>query len=254
MRLAEAGAAVEEEPVVCLRGRFGDGQRGCVREAVRRADHERVEGVLRVEAAALGPYAQALDHGNDGLRPHTVLRQLLAITRDPELERVLEADDVADGGSDQAEEVTFDPVAGELARHGEHERLVLERELADVAEPLPVRPVAEGLPEPSRDLLPEVLCRQLELVFHRRPDPPRLRPGGQHNSDPADHKTSECAGLFWPPGSLHRCGRRWGKPARPASLRPLLLWISRWTNLVYTDRRAPPTAGIFLAKTSLFTS
>jgi large subunit ribosomal protein L34 len=30
------------------------------------------------------------------------------------------------------------------------------------------------------------------------------------------------------------------------------VWTNRWTELVYTDRRAPPSAGIFLAKTSLF--
>src|SRR6266545_4582310 len=47
--LAEPGAAVDEERVVRLRRRLGDGQRGRVCEAVRRADHERVERVLRVE-------------------------------------------------------------------------------------------------------------------------------------------------------------------------------------------------------------
>jgi large subunit ribosomal protein L34 len=30
------------------------------------------------------------------------------------------------------------------------------------------------------------------------------------------------------------------------------VWTRRWTTLVYTDRRAPLSAGIFLAKTSLF--
>ena len=41
--------------------------------------------------------------------------------------------------------------------------------------------------------------------------------------------------------------------ASPASLRRLRLWTSRWTTRGYTERRAPPPAGIFLAKTSLFT-
>jgi large subunit ribosomal protein L34 len=31
------------------------------------------------------------------------------------------------------------------------------------------------------------------------------------------------------------------------------VWTKRWTELVYTGRRAPLPAGIFLAKTSLFT-
>jgi large subunit ribosomal protein L34 len=58
--------------------------------------------------------------------------------------------------------------------------------------------------------------------------------------------------VFTQPRSLHRCGHALGKVGPAASLRGLRLWTSRWTKLVYTDRRAPPTAGIFLAKTSLF--
>jgi len=42
-----------------------------------------------------------------------------------------------------------------------------------------------------------------------------------------------------------------GKLAPAAFLSRLRLWTSRWTKRGYTDRRAPPTAGIFLAKTSL---
>ena len=49
VRLAEAGAAVDEERVVRLRRRLGDRERGRMCEAVRRADHEEVERVLRVE-------------------------------------------------------------------------------------------------------------------------------------------------------------------------------------------------------------
>ena len=41
--------AVDEERVVGLRRRLGDRERRRVREAVRRADHEQVEGVLRVQ-------------------------------------------------------------------------------------------------------------------------------------------------------------------------------------------------------------
>jgi large subunit ribosomal protein L34 len=45
----------------------------------------------------------------------------------------------------------------------------------------------------------------------------------------------------------------WGQLPPPASLSRPRLWTSRWTTRGYTDRRAPPPAGIFLAKTSLFT-
>ena len=44
------GRPVDEERVVGLRGHLGDRQRRCVGEAVRGADHELLEGVLRVEA------------------------------------------------------------------------------------------------------------------------------------------------------------------------------------------------------------
>ena len=47
--LPEPGAAVDEERVVRLRRRLGDRERGRVREAVGRADHEEVERVLRVQ-------------------------------------------------------------------------------------------------------------------------------------------------------------------------------------------------------------
>jgi large subunit ribosomal protein L34 len=45
----------------------------------------------------------------------------------------------------------------------------------------------------------------------------------------------------------------WGKLPLAASLRRLRLWTRRWTKLIYTDRRAPPTAGIFLARTTFST-
>ena len=58
VRLAEARVPVDEERVVGLGGRFGDGERRCVRKAVGRADHERVEGVLRVDAGGVAPAAR----------------------------------------------------------------------------------------------------------------------------------------------------------------------------------------------------
>ena len=45
----------------------------------------------------------------------------------------------------------------------------------------------------------------------------------------------------------------WGQLAPAASLSRLRLWTNRWTGHGYTDRPTLPTAGIFLAKTSLFT-
>ena len=172
MRLAKTCAAVDEERVVGLRGRFRNGQGGRVGEAVRRADHERVEGVLHVEAAAFRSPRQALDHGNEAFHPRATLRRRLAAFHDAELERTLVSENVAHCDADQAQEVALDPVASELARDDEHERVVVELETTDLSEPLAVGALAERLLEPPRDLLPKVLCRQLDLVLHRRPDPP----------------------------------------------------------------------------------
>jgi hypothetical protein len=53
VRLAQPGLPVDEEWVVGLRGRLGDGDRGRVGEPVARADDERLERVLRVEPRGL---------------------------------------------------------------------------------------------------------------------------------------------------------------------------------------------------------
>ena len=256
VRLAEPRAAVDEERVVRLRRRLGDGERGRVGEAVRRADHERVERVLHVEAAAFGAYRARVGPWEQRLPtprgpPSTPLRRPRPGARSarstPTMSRT--------AAPIRPRKLPLDPVARELARNGEHEGVAVELELVDVTEPLAVRPVAEGLLEPPGDLLPEVLCRQLDLVLHRRPDPPRLRPGGQHNSGFDEGKISACLqGVSRAPESLHRCGQTWGQLAPAASLRRLRLWTRRWTTRGYTDRRAPPPAGIFLAKTSLFTA
>ena len=62
--LAQPRRAVEEERVVGLRRRLGDGQGGAVGEAVAGADHEALEGVVRVQlerrlaGSPLGPAAR----------------------------------------------------------------------------------------------------------------------------------------------------------------------------------------------------
>ena len=54
MRLPESGWSVQEQRVIGLTGRLGDGERGRVRQAVPVADHELVEGVTGVEVAQRG--------------------------------------------------------------------------------------------------------------------------------------------------------------------------------------------------------
>src|SRR5439155_21453363 len=113
-----------------------------------------------------------LDHGNDALRPRATLRGGLDALPDLELERAVAAEDVAHCRADEAEEVALDPIARELARHDEDERVAVEPETVDVTEPLAVRPVAERLFQPTGDPLPVVLCMQLDLGVHGRVDPP----------------------------------------------------------------------------------
>ena len=114
--LAEAGPAVDEERVVRLRGSFRDGQRRRVREAVRGADDEGVERVLR------------LDRGRGG----RLLRRLfqrpgaLDVVVDRELDAALLAGRVAHGGADQVDEVPFDPLAREVVRDREDEGIVVQ--------------------------------------------------------------------------------------------------------------------------------
>jgi hypothetical protein len=59
--LADARRAVDEQRVVGLGGQLGDGERGGVREAVRVADDELVEGVAGVErrGVVVGPRGRA---------------------------------------------------------------------------------------------------------------------------------------------------------------------------------------------------
>src|SRR5438093_840936 len=165
VRLAEAGTAVDEERVVGLGRRLRDGKRGRVREAVRRTDHEEVERVLRVGAAELA--SRPLDPTDDrrlarlGLRlsgPGAVV--------DSEVDARLAPDHVTNRSLDQPEKVPFDPLAGEVVRHRDREVAVTELEAASLREPRAVRRLVEGPSEPTGDLVPQALSRQLDWVLH----------------------------------------------------------------------------------------
>src|SRR5579884_3218751 len=73
---------------------------------------------------------------------------------------------VTDGCAEQIQEVPLDPLAGEVVRHGQHEPLGVDVRAVDLAEPGRVGGVVERLAEPSRDVVPEVLRRQLDLPLH----------------------------------------------------------------------------------------
>jgi hypothetical protein len=129
MRLAEARVPVDEKRVVRLGGRLGDREGGRVGEPVRRADHERVEGVLGVDRRGVGTRRH---RGLDGRRCFGLDRH------DDELKLPVAAGGVADDGADQVGEAALDPLAGEVVRDGEDEGLPVETDCADFAEPVSV--------------------------------------------------------------------------------------------------------------------
>ena len=63
MRLAHAGRAVQEERVVGVARQLGDGERRRVGEVVLLADHELLEGVLRVQVGRAAPAGAAAGAG-----------------------------------------------------------------------------------------------------------------------------------------------------------------------------------------------
>src|SRR5438128_898432 len=81
-------------------------ERGRVREAVRGADDERVEGVLRIEAA-LALLARRLRRRGG---------RLAGPVGDGEADAAFLPGRIAGGGADQAEEVALDPLAREVVR------------------------------------------------------------------------------------------------------------------------------------------
>jgi hypothetical protein len=154
--LAESGAAVDEEGVVGLRRSLGYGEGGGVREAVRRADHERVEGVLRVEPTDERFAARLL-----GRR-----RRLLRGLGDLKLDTALLACRVTDRGADQAEKMAFDPVTRKVVRDCEDEVVVGQVDAVDVVEPRAIGRLVERAPEPTGNLAPQALRSQLDWWLH----------------------------------------------------------------------------------------
>ena len=73
---------------------------------------------------------------------------------------------VLDGGADQVEEVPLDPLAREVVRDGDRERVGVELGAADLSEPGRVGRVVEGFPKPGGHVAPEVFRRQLDLPIH----------------------------------------------------------------------------------------
>ncbi len=141
-------------------------------EPVRRPDHERVEHVLRVQPRLGGRSRPLLDGGRRGL---VGLPQ-------GEDDPPLLAGDVAHGRADQPEEVALDPLAREVVRDADDERVVVEPAPHRVREPGAVGGAVERPLEPAGYLAPQGLCRQLDGRLHAASSTPSGREKGEHTS------------------------------------------------------------------------
>ncbi len=219
MRLPQTRAAVDEERVVGLRRRFGDGQRRRVREPVRRPDDEVVERVLRVRSGL------TVAHGCRRRRRDRPVRLAGGLDH---LERHLHLapERVPHGALEESEEVARDPGARELVRDGEHERVLTEGDGLRRGEPHHVGRLVEGVPEPSGDVVPELLCGRLDGVVHAllgTPSGGRRR--GEHTTVARPRPRLECAtpiseknviyrAFFHLHTDLHSCGQAsWPRPS-----------------------------------------
>ena len=151
--LPQPGAAVDEERVVGLRRRLRDRERGRVREAVRRADDERVEGVLRVE-----PLERASRASRRSME--LVARGDRELPND-DAHRSLAAESVAHDRLEQAAEMALDPVAGEVVRDEEDEDPLVERARAGFGEPGGVGRVVQSVAQAGRNVAPKCVRTQL---------------------------------------------------------------------------------------------
>ena len=110
---------------------------------------------------------------------------------DAQLDAPLAPGRVADRGADQAEEVALDPLAGEVVRDADDERVVVASRPARLAEPGAVRRLVEGPAEPRRDVAPRGSPQSARLGAPPASAPaPRSRESGEHSSVTA----SQCPG------------------------------------------------------------
>ncbi len=169
VRLAETRVPVDEERVVGLRGRLGNRERCRVGKTVRRADHERVERVLRVDPDRLAARDAHEGHRQGiGKRPPLAggggRRGLGPV--DAHLDAQGPAAGIASAGAEQVEEVTLDPFAREIVGNTDDKRVAVELSAGDAAEPGLERGVVECLAQAGRYIVPKRLRRQLDTALH----------------------------------------------------------------------------------------
>ena len=141
VRLAQPGIAVDKEGIEGGARGFRGCQRGGVRETVRRADDEGVEGELRVEVGRAGVRGRGHEGGGvvflvligrrgRGVRRRGGGRFLLFLFFRDDHERGVDGDGDADGaaqvhgqgGRQLRLRLVFDPLLGEIVGDGEEDR------------------------------------------------------------------------------------------------------------------------------------
>jgi len=197
-----------------------------VREAVRRADHEEVERVLRVDVCelALGALRRL------GRCRRWIGRQVGDRQADPPLD----AGCITDGGLDQADEVTLDPLAREVVRDRDRERVVGQLETLGLGEPRAVRGLIECPLEPTGDFVPQGLRSQLNLALHAGSLAPLQLEGApnipasrtRNNVDDGRVRNHDLQGFSNVHIPLHTCGNSLVNEAFSGRLRGLRLWTT----------------------------
>ncbi len=162
------GAAVDEQRVVRLRRRLRDRERRGVREAVRRADHEQVEGVLGVRLRAAHDATPA---------PAPARRRGLArrglLLANGQRDADVASQRIPGRRLQETEEVTLDPFPGEVVRDDDRERVVTELATARCPEPGGVGRLVERLAESLGNVFPEARRALLGGLLHPRTAPSR---------------------------------------------------------------------------------
>jgi len=158
VRLAEAGRAVDEQRVVGLSRRFGDGVSRGGGELVRFADDERLEGVALVERRRGDGELVACGAGVAWRDEEIHLRSPLAILLHAEHDAGGSPEDPLGRAGEHSRVLRLVPLDGELIRGPDDQPPVVERDRLGRLEPRPHCRVGEFTPRLVEEALPGFLC------------------------------------------------------------------------------------------------
>ena len=164
--LAEPGGAVDEERVVGLAGRLGDGVRGGGGELVRLADDEGVEGVALVERLGRGiGHSRRAGQRRRRRDEEVHLGPGQPLFVDPEDHRHRSAEGAFGEPGEQRGVLGFVPLHGELVGHAQDQPVVLERDRLGGLEPGLEILLGDFAPGVVQNACPGFFGRQLHADF-----------------------------------------------------------------------------------------